>query len=253
VKILSYVKKFVVSLMSVQTAIYYDLVRREHHAYPLLLAFLQAKTLGRPKITLVELGVAGGVGLLNICKVADQLRKETGIEYEVVGFDTGEGLPAPQGYKDHPELWSQGMFPTSSVLHNLPPDTRVEYGDVKNTVKDFVPSAPIAFVSIDLDYYSSTKDGLEIFKKDPSNYLPAVMMYVDDVEEALTYNSWCGEALAIREFNEENRKRKIERKIVRPDRKPKWWHNHIYCCHVLDHPLREGGGTDMRSLNVRSV
>ena len=69
-------------------------------------------------------------------------------------------------------------------------------------------------------------------------------MYVDDVHVLLTYNEFCGEALAMREFNAENEQRKLERKPVRVTRKPKYWHRHIYCLHVLDHPARNQIGNN---------
>ena len=86
-----------------------------------------------------------------------------------------------------------------------------------------------------MDYYTSTPPCLSIFKgDDPEIYVPAVPMHVNDIEVNFTYNSWCGEALAIREFNDEMELRKIERA---PDL---YQVSRLHACHILDHPIRTG-------------
>ncbi len=231
---------------SPSTLIRYDILDRPYYALGLLIAFDQAKKLGHEHITIIELGVGEGGGLLNLCKTSASLSREFGIACDVIGFDTGTGVPVPQGYKDHPEVWMPGQFThDKKQLHNnLPTNARILYGDVRQAIPQFCATwpqhKPIAFVSVDLDYYSSTKKALDIFLGRAANYLPAVLMYVDDIEHLLTYNSYCGEMLALKEFNRENKYRKIERKQVRVDSQPRYWHRHIYCCHILDHPIRNG-------------
>ncbi|MBF0276028.1 MAG: hypothetical protein HQK84_12430 [Nitrospinae bacterium] len=102
------------------------------------------------------------------------------------------------------------------------------------------PETPVGFVSVDVDLYSSAKDCLKLFQGEAECYLPAVINWFDDVEHAITMNSWCGEALAIKEFNEANNFRKIEKKQVRTNRPQKWWHHQFYFAHILDHPVRTG-------------
>ena len=65
-------------------------------------------------------------------------------------------------------------------------------------------------------------------------------MYFDDVNAMITLNSWCGEALAEKEFNTENEFRKLEEKWTRQNSANAGWHDQMYCCHVLDHPVRSG-------------
>lgn len=65
-------------------------------------------------------------------------------------------------------------------------------------------------------------------------------MYVDNAESLITYNSRCGEKLAINEFNSEQDKRFIEKKLVRRNFPRKQWHERIYVCHILDHSVRSG-------------
>lgn len=239
-----FIRKQLVKYFPASDLICFDVLDRPHYAYGLLVAFDEAKKLKHKQITVIELGVGDGGGFKSLCAAATLLTREFGIECDIIGFDTGQGLPAPQGYRDHPEIWSAGHFipDKRQLAAQLPANARVIYGDVRETVPRFCsalqPSKPIGFVSLDLDYYSSTKKALDIFLSAPENYLPAVLVYVDDIERLLTYNSYGGEMLALTEFNQEHRYRKIERKPVRVDRKPKYWHRQIYCCHILDHPVR---------------
>ena len=109
----------------------------------------------------------------------------------------------------------------------------------------------MAFVSIDVDYYSSTKKALAIFKAEAAKYLPTVTLYLDDIGFE-TANPWCGELLAIPEFNEENALRKIAPfAMLRAQRllKNALWIEQIYTVHVFDHPARQQG----RKRPTRSV
>ena len=49
----------------------------------------------------------------------------------------------------------------------------------------------------------------------------------------ISYNQWCGEEAAIREFNFENELRKIQRNDT-------FAIPRFHVCHVLDHPIRTG-------------
>lgn len=96
----------------------------------------------------------------------------------------------------------------------------------------------IGFVSVDVDYHSSATSCLSVLEYGTSCYMPAVPMYFDDfMTDCLTANSWCGEALAIREFNEAPALRKIEPNPFF-DTANRWRPYHA--CHILDHPLRSG-------------
>ena len=64
--------------------------------------------------------------------------------------------------------------------------------------------------------------------------------YLDDLEDP-SHNSWCGEQAAVNEFTQEYRFRPIEKhNFLRGYRlfKNARWIDHIYQCHVLDHPVR---------------
>src|SRR5262245_37294390 len=68
----------------------FDLVVRQQYAFPILYAADAAKQSGYKAVTIIEFGVAGGAGLLNMCRIAERTRAATGIEFSVFGFDTGK-------------------------------------------------------------------------------------------------------------------------------------------------------------------
>jgi len=190
-------------------------------------------------IVAIELGVAQGNGLLSLSRAAEHFSQKSGIPIEVYGFDNATGLPQMTGPEDHPEIWSEGLFNMGDpaiLKSKLPEFTHLIIGDVNETVsqfKEILNTKKIAFLSIDLDYYSSTKNALGILKFNPENYIPAVPLYVDDVYDLITYNPWCGEEKAINEFNQENNYRKIHRK-------ENFNINRFHVCQILDHPVRLG-------------
>ncbi len=236
-------------LGSYRTKVAFDLIDRPAYAFGMLRAADLALAAGLDKITAIEFGVASGAGLLAMCQLAEQTTRCTGVRFNIVGFDSGAGLPPPVDYRDHPDLWISGDYPMPdrSALHNaLPSNASLVLGPVAETVPRFVESVsaecPIGFASMDMDYYSSAKECLKIFEHpDPARYLHLTIVYFDDIMEE-TSNSWCGELLAIREFNESNALRKLE--FDRPLRsqrifKHASWLEQIYLLHVLDHPTMQ--------------
>lgn len=224
----------------------FDLIIRQQHAYGLLKAGERAIKMGLKSITVIEFGVGNGVGLINLEKIAKRLEKELNIKYKIVGFDTGVGMPKAIDYKDHPNLYFEGDFPMDPNLLRSKLDKNTEFflGDIDTTIASFIENLsneePIGFVSIDVDYYSSTKKLLPIFLSKQSKYLDIVEIYIDDIEHE-SHNSFCGELLAINEFNTENELRKIERHQFLTNKrifKDANWIKHMYQLHVLDCPSR---------------
>jgi hypothetical protein len=224
----------------------FDLVLRQQHAYSILACADIARAMGIREVTLIEFGVAAGAGILNICKLAEAVSQETGVQFRVFGFDTGKGMPAPRSYRDHPELYQEGDFPMKydALQRALPGNAKLVIGELKDTVAPFIQSvsvaAPIGFVSIDVDYYSSTREALAILDGTAEQYLPRTLIYLDDLEHP-SHNSWCGERLAVNEFNQRHDMRKIEQhaflrgyRLFRNAR----WIDHMFTLHVLDHPSR---------------
>ena len=89
----------------------YDLIPRQPYAYGLDLAFSRAQEQGHSKIIIVEFGVASGAGLYNLASIAEKLSEWYSIDYQIYGFDTGQGMPPPLDYRDHPEKYRTGDFP----------------------------------------------------------------------------------------------------------------------------------------------
>jgi hypothetical protein len=218
------------------------LLDRPSYAYGLLRAADIARYFGHEATTVCEFGVAFGAGLFNMIDLAEKVTAETGIRFRIVGFDTGKGLPAPSSYKDHPEVWSGGDYEMSpeKVLETIDGRAELLLGDIKETVGPFLesldPAAPLGFISVDVDIYTSAKNSLTCLLGRPDLYLPAVSVYFDDVGHFFA-NRWCGEFAAIEEFNAENSLRKLDHDWSRRHLDASWWHG-MYVCHLLDHPAR---------------
>lgn len=229
-------------------AIYHDLFEKSFYAYGILLAAEEAKRMGLTRVSIVELGVWYGGGLKSICEICGFLQQTMGMNFDIYGFDTGAGLPELTDYRDHPELWDAGsmkMPDFEALAMELPSNCKLIIGDVNQSIPQFIkdectPESPIGFVSLDVDLYSSSIAALKIFEADAEYLLPAVILWEDDSYSNVLQNSYCGEALAIKEFNENHEFRKIDKKIVRTNREPRPWHHSFYFAHIFDHPVRTG-------------
>jgi hypothetical protein len=226
----------------------FDLIPRRPYAYGVLRAADLARRAGLDAVTVVEFGVAAGNGLLNLCQIAAKVCRLTGTKITVLGLDSGCGLPPPADYRDHPDVYQVGDFPMDQegLKRLLPPNARLIIGDLRDTIPELAKrlehSAPLGFASLDVYYYSSATRALRLFSDpDPEKYLHTALLYLDDITFE-THNNWCGELMAVNEFNAAQHSRKIE-----PDRflrtrrifKQASWLEQIYVLHVLDHPLMQ--------------
>jgi hypothetical protein len=224
----------------------FDVIVRQQHAYGLWHAAELAQAHGTRRATVVELGVGVGTGLLNLCEVGATVTRATGVEFDIVGFDTGVGMPAPIDHRDHPELYETGWFEmdTAALQARLPAHARLILGDLEETIDDFVAGshrdAPLGFATLDVDYYSSSLAALRLFTGPAENYFPYVPVYVDDLALP-THTRFAGELLAIDEFNAAHDLRKLEFDRMLPYArvfKHAEWLAHMFKLHVLDHPIR---------------
>ncbi len=218
-------------------------VERPHYAHCLYQGASLAKRLGIPRVSVLEFGVAKGKGLRALEYHAGEISRCLGVGVDAYGFDTGEGLPPPEDYRDLPYYWQSGFYKMD--LPRLKAQLRsaeIVLGDLRDTSRTFVAKyapAPIAAVMMDVDYYSSTMAALEMFRELPDEHvLPRVFFYFDDVRgtDAHLYSDHTGERLAIKEFNDAQPFRKfspahylLTRKIVHP-----WCHS-IYVLHNFKH------------------
>jgi hypothetical protein len=190
---------------------------RPYYAHCVWNAAVLGKRLGHSAISVVEFGVAGGNGLVLLEKYAMEVSDELGIEIEVYGFDTAEGLPPPDDYRDMPYYWQPGFYKMDEeALRKRLTHAKLVLGDIRETSKTFFEEykpAPLAAVFHDMDFYSATKAGLEMFHADERYRLPRIFCFFDDIfgDELTLCSDFTGERLAINEFNQINETKKISR------------------------------------------
>jgi hypothetical protein len=223
----------------------WDALKRVHYGYGTYHAALQAQALGIPRITVIEIGVAAGNGLLALEDMARAVHAETGVQADVYGFDTGEGLPGPRDHRDLPYVWREGHFRLDArKLRSRLTVAQLVLGDVGVTIAPFLRRpglAPIGFVAFDLDYYSSTAAALVLLDAPHPLLLPRVFCYFDDLigDDWELHCEHAGELLAIREYNDAHRERKISRINGLSWKRPlaASWNDEMYVLHSFSHPL----------------
>lgn len=211
---------------------------RPNYGWGVLHAASVAAFMGIERISVLEFGVAGGNGLVALERAA---AFAPGVHVEVHGFDTGRGLPAPTDHRDTPYVHATGHFPMDeAVLRGRLSRAQLHLGLVRETLAAWASDAPVGFVALDLDYYSSTVDALALFDLPAERLMPRVMVYVDD---ALGYpwGDTNGPRLAISEFNAARRDRAIDhlhgmRHMVPRISFDSRWPEALWLAHVYDHP-----------------
>ena len=112
----------------------------------------------------LEFGVRFGTSIRQIASLVKQ---------DVHGFDSFEGLP---------EAWDEnppGSYSTKGVIPSVPHNVTLHDGWFEETLPGFVKKhpAPVRFMNIDCDIYSSTKTVLEIFAK---QIIPGTVIVFDE-------------------------------------------------------------------------
>lgn len=218
--------------------------QRPNYTWGLVYAAHQAECLGVPTISVIEFGVAGGTGLLAMESAAEIVAAEFSVQVDVYGFDTGRGLPPPTDIRDLPHLFRPGDFDMDvEALRSRLESAQLVLGLVDETLPRFIDAgpAPVAFVSFDLDYYSSTIHALQLFDADPVHLMPRVYCYFDDIM-GFSFADHNGERLAVAEFNDRHRRRKISpihglRHYVGKRWMNDEWVEKTYMAHILDHGI----------------
>jgi hypothetical protein len=193
----------------------WDTSLRPNYLFGVLRAADQALEDGIRKILAIEFGVAAGNGLLALQSAAETVEKETGITIEVIGFDSGQGMPAVSfDYRDHTDWWIPQDYPMdmAGLKSRLKPRTRLIIGHVADTVLRFLGEnqTPVGFVSFDLDYYTSTKQAFTLLSGPNRKMLRRTPLYFDDIDFFFNHK-FGGELLAIDEFNVTNDGVRIDR------------------------------------------
>ena len=212
------------------------------YAYGVGQAAALARALGEPAITVLELGVAGGAGLLELEHLA---ASETRVNVHAVGFDRGTGMPAPVDYRDLPYVWRAGHYAMDeTALRRRLTSAELRAGDVAGTLPRFLAEGPppVGFIVFDLDYYSSTAAALAALATAPvGRFLPRVLCYFDDTvgpNEEL-HSEFTGELLAITEFNDASLRRKVAPVHglgTKPGINGAQWAQGMHALHLFDHP-----------------
>ena len=216
---------------------------RPNYLWCVLHAARVAANTGIGRISILEIGVAGGNGLAALEAAAADAAAAFGVDVDVYGFDTGQGLPEPKDHRDAPFLMEKGDFPMDpDALRARLQKAELVLGELSETVGPFLDRAPapIGFIAFDVDYYSSTRDALGLFAGDASALQPRVLCYFDDVH-GYPWGDSNGARLAIREFSESHEERKIDqlhglRHLLPRSEFEARWPEAIYLAHVFDHP-----------------
>jgi len=241
---------------------------RPDYAWGVLQGVHLAQAIGIHRVSVIEFGVAGGNGLVLLERIADKVGEIFGVSVDVYGFDTGSGLPKPVDYRDLPNLWTEAAFPMDvEKLKKRLKKAKLILGTVEGTIPKFINSspAPVAYISFDLDYYSSTIQAFKLLEADQALLLPRIHCYFDDIL-GFTYSDYTGERLAIHEFNASHRTRKISQIYAVHYYVPKQYVSGIcpekqYMVHIFDHHLYcrydglvkrpLGGSTDLTDIVVK--
>ena len=238
--LLKFLKKW--KYFKISTEVKLNLNTKPPYAYCMYHSALLAKKLNIKKISVLEFGVAGGNGIVQIEKIAEKIINELGIQIEIYGFTLKDGLQNPVDFRDLPYWWNFGLYPTSTddLDTKIKKTTKIIYGDVKDTTKTFFKQynpAPIGVIFNDLDYFSSTLNSFEIFNSEDHFYLPRIFCYFDDIvgTEKEMFNEFTGELMAINKFNENNDQKKIclNRNLIPNSREN--WRYQIYYYHNFKH------------------
>lgn len=190
----------------------FNAIERPHYAYCMMGAARLARRLGIDRISAIEFGVAGGNGLKFMCDFAGEVQRATGVTVDCFGFDSGKGMPEPQGPQDLPYWFKAEQYKMDvPALQASVPSARLILGEISKTIVGFAAReqpAPIGVIMNDVDYYSSTMATLALLKQAkerPDNFLPRLFMYFDDIigSEIEMYGPFNGQLAAIQSFNAE--------------------------------------------------
>ena len=226
----------------------FDALRYPPYALGLQTACKYACLAGAEGFTAIEFGVAGGNGLVELSKYAAKMSQRTGLKIKAAGFDSGAGLPQGTDYRDAPWLWNPGDFPSTvdKLRLVLPTETELVVGQIQNMLPRWLekkPRLPVGFVSVDVDYYSSTASILKTLGNvDVRCLLPFVSFYFDDVFRYLTPRC-TGEFAALDEFNRSHDRRQFDRDDWLSEDRPfgnRLWLKRMYSLCCFDHPALEG-------------
>lgn len=216
--------------------------KRPQYVWGVLQGAALGKVLGLKRVSVMEIGVAGGAGLLAIERVAEMFEESVEMKIDVYGFDTGIGIPKPQDYRDMPYKWSEGYYPCDMVkLKQRLRRAELKIGLLKDAMPAFVKQgpAPVAFVAFDTGMYTGTKDAMCLFGAAHDVLIPRIpCSFRSAIGKDVT--DFGAERLAISEFNADHAMRKLSTipglEYFVPAQFRWWWIEMMYSLHIFDHP-----------------
>ena len=141
---------------------------RPHYESLLFEASKNAIRLGLNEINIIELGVAGGNGIKSLLKYKKKVEKVLNIKINILGFDSGSGLPKTNKKEDLPFFWKQGDYTNQNIkdLEKNDQSIKIYEGNISSTLDNFISEnkVKIALILFDMDLYSSTKIFLDKIK-----------------------------------------------------------------------------------------
>ena len=217
-----------------------EVVQYPYYGYCMYNAARLAGRLGHKVVTAIEFGVAGGNGLIAAERHAREITRELGVEFQIYGFDSGEGLPPPTDYRDLPFGWQAGFYPMDQgALRRRLTAAQLVIGQVRQTCADFLAQhdpAPIGCMFMDLDLYSSTMDAFQLLEGADKYFLPRISMYFDDIISS-DLCDFTGERVAIADFNSRSQNAKISPECyARFQHFTGIWKHQIFVYHNFAHP-----------------
>lgn len=229
------------NFLPIKYSYYFNSSDRPHYLYCCYNAALLAKKLGINKISVIELGVAGGNGIIFLEKIAKKIKKDLNIEIIIIGFDSGEGMYSPNENFDLPYFFKKGQFTMDKkILEEKLNSAKIIYGNIENTLIEYFNNTknyPIGAILNDLDYYSSTCSSLKVYNY-PNLFLPRVITYFDDTigsEEEL-YTDAIGQLKAISEHNNLNNNKLYLNKNLLANSNEIWRYQ-IYYTHFFENKI----------------
>lgn len=237
-------------------------IDRPHYAWCMVRAAELGRALGHDRISAIEFGVAGGNGLAFMCEYAQEVKKITGVEVVCYGFDTGEGMPPPEGAADLPYWFAAQQYRMDvDALKKRIPEGQLVLGNIRDRIDGFLDEhspPPIGAIFNDTDYWSSTRESFRLFdqaKARPQHFLPRQFLYFDDIigSEIEMYGPHNGQLMAIEEYNAKQNGVKVHRNQNLLRRSELEWRWQIYYAHLFEHPDYEKYIGGMRQVEMEDA
>jgi hypothetical protein len=230
------------SSASFATRLRWDAFDRPQYAYGIYQAAVEARMLGIGAISVAEIGVASGDGLVAMERIAAEVERVTAVEIAVYGFDTGTGMPPPTDNRDLPYAWNSGFYGMDEqALRARLSRAELVIGDVAQTAPAFAEQdrPPLGYAAVDVDYYSSTVATFPIFEADESRLLPRTFLHFDDVvgDDRELHSPFAGQLAAIADFNAAHEGRKLAKVHAFRHKRiiDAAWHDQLHVLHCFDH------------------